>query len=150
MGIILTYTLFSEAATRDVIWKKVYLKICKFHRKTPVLDSLFKRVAGLKINTGAFLWKFAKFLRTSILKNIWERLLLFYQMQFNVITCKTFFILSYNANLKKTSFRSTITSFPVKSIPKYSKINFSKIGNQFTYLVLMLFFISVPSNAWGA
>ena len=67
--------------------------ICKFHTKTPVLESLFNKVAGLKPwvperlrPTTLFknrLWhwcfpvKFAKFLITPIVKNICERLLLY-------------------------------------------------------------------------
>ena len=66
--------------------KKVFLKFRKFHRKTPVLESLFHKVKSLKAcnfikrnsNTGVFQWKFTKFLRTPILKNIYERLFLFF------------------------------------------------------------------------
>ena len=36
---------------------------CKFHRKTPVLESLFNKAAGF--NTGVFLWDFADFLQNT-------------------------------------------------------------------------------------
>ena len=61
----------------------------KFHRKAPVLESLFNNVAGLQacnfikkiLQHRCFPMKFAKFLRTPILKNIFERLLLFVSPQ---------------------------------------------------------------------
>ena len=64
------------------------LKSSKFHRKTPVLKSLFNKVAGMKpgtsltflkrdSNTGVFP---AKFLGAPILKNICEPLLLYLQV----------------------------------------------------------------------
>ena len=53
--------------------KKVFLKICEFHRNTPVFESLFNKVAGLRrLQHRCFLVKFAKFLRTTILKKICE------------------------------------------------------------------------------
>ena len=67
----------SEAATRSCSVKN-------FARKIPVLKSLFNRVAGLEVcnfikerlQPRRFLMEFAKFLRTPILKNICERLVL--------------------------------------------------------------------------
>ena len=65
--------------------KKVFLKFPRFHRKTPVLESFSKvahlfRTANLskqkKTPTQVFFVKSVKFLRTPILKNICERLLL--------------------------------------------------------------------------
>ena len=59
----LVYTVYCQKQSqqsRGVLQKKVFLKICKFHRKTPVLESLLNKVAGL----------------TAILKNICQRLLL--------------------------------------------------------------------------
>ena len=62
-----------------------YKKLCKLQRKTPVLKSLFNRIVVLlacnfikkRLQPRCFLVEiFAKFLRTPILKNIWERLLL--------------------------------------------------------------------------
>ena len=57
----------------------------KFHRKTPVLESLFDKAAGLKTRKfikkrpqhRCFPVKFGTFLKTSILKNICEQLLLY-------------------------------------------------------------------------
>ena len=57
---------------------------CKFYRKTSMLESVFNKVAGLKASNiiknrlqhRCFPVKFAKFLRTPILNNICERLLL--------------------------------------------------------------------------
>ena len=56
----------------------------KFHRKTPVFESLFNKVVGLqacnflekRLQQRYFPEKYAKFLRTPILKNICKRLLL--------------------------------------------------------------------------
>ena len=63
--------------------KDVLKKFCKFHRKTHVIESLFSKVVGLKdcnftkkrLQHRCFPVKFAKFLRTPILKIIFERLL---------------------------------------------------------------------------
>ena len=51
--------------------KKVFLKFCKFHRKTPMFEFLFNKVAGLRpckfikkrVEHRCFPVKFAKFLR---------------------------------------------------------------------------------------
>ena len=59
----LVYTVYYQKPAREVevFCKKRYSeKFCKFHRKTPVLESLFNKVAGL----------------TRILKNICQQLLL--------------------------------------------------------------------------
>ena len=61
--------------------KKGILK--KFHRKAAVLESLFNKLANLKVCNAikiellrkCFPVKFAKFLRAPILKNICERML---------------------------------------------------------------------------
>ena len=54
-------------------------KFRKSHRETPVLESLFNKVAGLR----CFRAKFAKFLRAPILKNIaCEQLLLHFVISF--------------------------------------------------------------------
>ena len=69
--------------------KKVFLKISrKFHRKTPVLESFFNKVAGLQL----FPVKFAKLLETPILKNICKRLLL--EVFYNKVALKNFAILT--------------------------------------------------------
>ena len=67
-----------------VLQNRCSWKLCKFHRKKPVLEPLFNKVAGLKacnfikkrLQRGCLLGKFAKFLRTPVLENICERLLL--------------------------------------------------------------------------
>ena len=64
--------------------KKVLLKIWQISEETPVLESLFNRVAGLKacnfikkrLQHRRFPAKSAEFVRTPISKNICERLLL--------------------------------------------------------------------------
>ena len=53
--------------------KRGVLKLLKFHGKTPVLESLFNKVASLRLQHRCLPVKFVKFLRTSILKNICER-----------------------------------------------------------------------------
>ena len=63
--------------------KKLFLEFRNIHRKTPVLKSLFNKVTSLqacniiknRLQLKCFSVNFAKFFRTSILKNIWERLL---------------------------------------------------------------------------
>ena len=69
----------------EVFCKKMCsLKVCKYHRKIPVLGPVFKscRTWSLKFFTKklqhrCFPVKFAKLLRIPILKNICERLLLY-------------------------------------------------------------------------
>ena len=63
-------------------------EVRKFHRKTTVLASLFDKAAGPGLQLCeketprlVFSVKFAKFLRTSILKNICEKLILFVSPQ---------------------------------------------------------------------
>ena len=64
--------------------KGVLENISEFHRKTPVLESLFNKVAGLRIcnfvkkrlQNRCFPMKFSNFLRILILRNFCERLLL--------------------------------------------------------------------------
>ena len=75
---------YLEAATGGVLQKKLLLKIRNFLKKTTVLESLFNKVAGLqpcrftekRLQHRCFPVHIANFLRTSILKNICERLLL--------------------------------------------------------------------------
>ena len=72
---------FIEAAT-ELFYNKLFLKFCNMHRKTPVLESIkaTRRQACNFIKKWlqrrCFLVKIAKFLRTPVLENIWERLLL--------------------------------------------------------------------------
>ena len=78
------YVQFRKQPPAVFCKKSCSLKFRKFHRKTPVLESLFNKVAGLQacnfIKKGLqqrhIPVKFAKFLRTHFLKNICERLLL--------------------------------------------------------------------------
>ena len=64
--------------------KKLFLKISKYSNESPVLESLFNKAACLKacnfikkrLRNRCFLVNTAKILRTPILKNICERLLL--------------------------------------------------------------------------
>ena len=70
-----------EAATGRVLSKRCSQKFGKFYRKTPVLESLFDKVAALKtrnvikkrLQHRCFPVKFAKFFRKSILKKICEQ-----------------------------------------------------------------------------
>ena len=83
----------SEAATGCILLKHVFLNVfllflfCKFHRKTPVLESVFNKVAGLqacdftkkRLQHKCFPVKFAKFLkhllwRTSVNDYFWMML----------------------------------------------------------------------------
>ena len=66
---------WTEAATRGVLYKMLFLKFRNIHRKTPVLDSLFNKLQAWRTdlfllkrgsNTDFFLW---------ILRNLLEHLL---------------------------------------------------------------------------
>ena len=57
----------SETTTRDVLKKKLFLKILQYLKETPVLEFLFNR-----LQHRCFHVNFAKFLRTPILNNICE------------------------------------------------------------------------------
>ena len=69
--------------------KECSWKFHEFHRKTYVLDSLFSKAAGLqacnftkkRLQKRCFPVKFAKFLRTRILKDICKRLVLGSRLQ---------------------------------------------------------------------
>ena len=70
----------------QVLCKKMCsLKVRKYHRKIPVLESVFNKVAGVtacnfitkKVKHRCFPVKFTKFLRIPILNNISKRLLLY-------------------------------------------------------------------------
>ena len=64
--------------------KIVFLKISQSSRKTIVLESLFNKVAGFqacgfikkRLQNNSFSEKLAEFLRTSILKKVYEKLFL--------------------------------------------------------------------------
>ena len=89
--------------------KKVFLEISQIHRKTPVPESLFNKVAGLRSATflKKKLWRsrllvnFAKFLRTPFQQNTSGRPLL------HVEKVKTYFIFT---------IRSLITTNPPRSL----------------------------------
>ena len=69
--------------------KKVFLKSLQISQGKHLLESLFNKVAGFqacnfikkRLQHWCFPVKFAKFLRTAIVKNIYERLLLFVSPQ---------------------------------------------------------------------
>ena len=72
-----------EAVVRMCSVKKLLLKLCRIHRKTPVRESLLNKATGLQIcnfnketSIQIFSSDFAKILRAPILKNICERLLI--------------------------------------------------------------------------
>ena len=75
---------FQKQPPKIICEKRCSRKIRQFHRKTLVLESLFNKAAGLKAcnfikarpQNRYFPVKLVKFLRTSILKNMCERLLL--------------------------------------------------------------------------
>ena len=75
----------NRSSQRSCSFKKAVLKIfCNIHRKAPVLESLFNKVACLYacnfikkgLRHAYFSVDIAKFLRTPILMNVYERLLL--------------------------------------------------------------------------
>ena len=55
---------FPEAASRGVLWNKGFSKFCKFHRKTPLLEFLFKKSEALNLNKKrlwqVFSWEICK------------------------------------------------------------------------------------------
>ena len=73
---ILVPVLFQKRSFADVLQNRYSWKFCKFHRKTPVLQSLFYKVASFqtckfikkKLQHRCFPVKLAKFLRTAFLK----------------------------------------------------------------------------------
>ena len=84
------FSLFRSSHQRCSVKKGALKKICKFHRKTPVLESLQAcNFIKKRLQHWCFLVKFAKFLRTYILKTICERLLLFVSPQ-DIITNGSF------------------------------------------------------------
>ena len=68
----------SEAATGGVIEERCSYKFRNFHRKTPVLESFLKKIAGLRPATllkkdsskSFFLVDFAEFLKIPVLQDI--------------------------------------------------------------------------------
>ena len=87
------------------LFKKVFL------RKTPVLESLLNTAAGLqtcnfikkRLQHWCFPMKFATFLRTSILNNICERLLLFVSPQNTIANSRGAFALNETLTKSKVS-----------------------------------------------
>ena len=79
---MLAFSKKYRSIQRRFLLKKV--KSCKFHGKTLALEPLFNKVAGLqaynfikrRVRHSCFPVKFVKLLRTPILNNISERLLL--------------------------------------------------------------------------
>ena len=75
----------TEAATGGVLQKRCSQKFRKFYRKTLLFESLFNKVTGLRacnfikkrLQHSSFPVQLDKFLKTSLLKNICERLFLF-------------------------------------------------------------------------
>ena len=67
-------TRIQKQLLADVLQNRCCEEFCNIHRETPVLESLFNKVAGLRSatllkensSTGAFLW---------ILRNFWEHLI---------------------------------------------------------------------------
>ena len=49
LGEIARCMTFPEAVIRRCSVKKVFLKLCRIHRKTSLWESLFNKVAGLQI-----------------------------------------------------------------------------------------------------
>ena len=77
-GKSIDFQSLNNGARRSHRWfstKKGVFKSFKFHRKTPLLESLFNK----RLQYRCFPLKFAKFLRTSFLKNNCERLCLRHQ-----------------------------------------------------------------------
>ena len=94
--------------------KNKVLKFFTFHNITPVLESLFNKVAGLKacnfiknrLQRRCFPAKLAKFLRTIVLKNICERLLLNKEVAF----CKSCCSALINAVMKYSFSTAVVQS----------------------------------------
>ena len=75
---------FLEVATRGVLLKNLFLKILQYSQEKNCVGATFNKVTGLQayefirkiLLDRCFLMKIGKFLRTPILKNICEELLL--------------------------------------------------------------------------
>ena len=73
---------YNSLAPLEVFYKKTALENFEnIRRKTPVLEPLFNKVAGLKkrLQHKCFPGNIGKFLRTPILQNSWKQLLLHIQ-----------------------------------------------------------------------
>ena len=111
-----TYNYGTTAGAKSRSRWKCSQNFCKFYRETPLLKSLFYKVASIQacnIIKKRFLQRcfpvnFEKFFRAPILKNIYERLLLYTEyfiiywfMQFTTVHvfqfCNSFF---FNTQLK--------------------------------------------------
>ena len=66
----------TEAVVQRCYVKKLFLKIFKSHRKTPVLECRGLTFIKKRLHTGVFPSKFARFFRAPILYNVCEQLLL--------------------------------------------------------------------------
>ena len=110
LGIIAqnNYRHNTETATRGVL-----KNFAIFTGKTPVLESLFNKAAGLqgfnfikkKFRQGCFPVNIAKFLKTPILRNIWKWLLLT--------------MLSYNPQSSQCCPNTFETNYTTKLLVKY-------------------------------
>ena len=105
----------------------------KFHRKTPVLESLFIKFTGPRhvtllkrdSNTGVFLWKFAKFLRTTFFTGQLRCVLLDFNIYWHVnisfVQKVTFQIICYKYLL--TSFWTCCGTYKIYNIFLYANIS---------------------------
>ena len=106
-GKTMKWLSISRSNHRRCSVKKCYKKFRKFHRKTSMLESLFNKVPCLQVcnfikkrlQHRCFPVKFAKFLRTPILKSICERLL-----------CISYVLHKYVSHVKK-NYQRTWTKF---------------------------------------
>ena len=79
------FLVCSEAATRGVLWKTLFLKILQISQESTIVGVSFYNVASLQacnfikksLQHWCFPVKYANICRTIILKNICERLFLF-------------------------------------------------------------------------
>ena len=113
------YVQFQKQPPAVFCKKSCCKKFRKFNRKIPALESLFNKVAGLQacnfIKKGLqqrhFSVKFAKFLRTYLLKNICERLLLQF-VSHAWYLCWSLFLINLqvlkSATLLKRDFRTSV------------------------------------------
>ena len=87
MKLLFRTAIFHDSYLQELSSKLFYKKscpekFCNIHMKTPVLESLFNKVGGLcsfikkGLQRRCFPANIANFLRTAILKNVCERLLL--------------------------------------------------------------------------
>ena len=131
--------------------KRCSSKFRKFYRKTTVFKSLFNKVAGSqacnffkrRLQRRCFPVKFVKFLRTSTLKNICERLLLLWNNTSTILASAYAVVATHQVLNVSYSFCPIIVTCKV-----INKRNKSFIEFCFTFMIFLLRTSFCTSPMW--